>query len=620
MSFLSAWWAAAALLAAPIILLYLLKMRRQPTLVSSTLLWQQVLVDMRANTPFQKLRRNLLLLLQLLALAALVAALCRPIVKAVGRQGSEIVVVLDASASMQASDGPDGESRFEYAKEQIGQLIGNMRGSDQMMLIVAGPPGLGERTALTTSKGELRGVLRRAKCYDASAAVADALRLAGATLAAEPGEPLRGRVCLVSDGVGVTIPDTPGLGQAIRHVRTGVRGTNVAITALTALPVEGGGQRVTVGLSNFGDEPVAAMVDFYYGEENNWIDSRQVDLDAGAREQAQFTGAVPPGRMWVRVRSADDRLELDSEGYVLLPERRPLTVRLVSAGNPVLTRFLAVAEHAGMLKAEATAPSDYNAAMTADVTIFDGIAPADDQLPDGDVLLLNPPQAAAGFTPAGELIRPQVINVAEEADVLRQVKVTELKIARAGRYTHDGTAIELVASTGGPMLAYTAAGASRRYLIAFHLADSTWSTDPGLLILLNNIFERAAAAHHVGRSQMVPTGMTAQIPAGTAEAIVTDPDRRTHKIAAGVTEFAATTRAGFYEARRGDRESEFAANLLSPIESDIGPRVLSGNDGDELATTDAVTRHNRPLWPILAAAALAVLMIEWYCYHKRIGM
>ena len=40
--------------------------------------WQKLLRDREANAPWQKLRRNLLLILQLLILAALVFALARP--------------------------------------------------------------------------------------------------------------------------------------------------------------------------------------------------------------------------------------------------------------------------------------------------------------------------------------------------------------------------------------------------------------------------------------------------------------------------------------------------------------------------------------------------------------
>ena len=75
MSFLSlsAFWFALTL--PVVLLLYLLKRRRKLKLVSSTVLWERFLAESQANAPFQKLRKNLLLFLQLLMLLLAVLAL-----------------------------------------------------------------------------------------------------------------------------------------------------------------------------------------------------------------------------------------------------------------------------------------------------------------------------------------------------------------------------------------------------------------------------------------------------------------------------------------------------------------------------------------------------------------
>ncbi|OQX65048.1 MAG: hypothetical protein B5M51_01925, partial [Anaerolinea sp. 4484_236] len=104
MRFLSPLFALLGLLAIPILLLYMLKLRRQDVKVSSTLLWQMVVQDRQANIPWQRLRRNLLLFIQLLILAALVFALLRPAFSSDMISNAEVIVVLDASASMQATD------------------------------------------------------------------------------------------------------------------------------------------------------------------------------------------------------------------------------------------------------------------------------------------------------------------------------------------------------------------------------------------------------------------------------------------------------------------------------------------------------------------------------------
>jgi hypothetical protein len=78
MSFLEplAFWFALSL--PVVVVLYLLKRKRVVKLVSSTLLWQRFLAENQANAPFQRLRKNWLLLLQLLMLALAVLARAQP--------------------------------------------------------------------------------------------------------------------------------------------------------------------------------------------------------------------------------------------------------------------------------------------------------------------------------------------------------------------------------------------------------------------------------------------------------------------------------------------------------------------------------------------------------------
>src|SRR5580700_11015575 len=87
-----------------VVVFYLLKRKRVVKLVSSTLLWQRFLSETQASAPFQKLRRNWLLILQILMLLLAVLALSRPYVAAHAKSSELWVLILDASASMQATD------------------------------------------------------------------------------------------------------------------------------------------------------------------------------------------------------------------------------------------------------------------------------------------------------------------------------------------------------------------------------------------------------------------------------------------------------------------------------------------------------------------------------------
>src|SRR5438445_8604673 len=87
-----------------VIAFYLLKRKRVVKLVSSTLLWQKFLAETQASAPFQRLRKNWLLILQLIMLTLAVLALTRPYFASRTKPAQLRVVILDSSASMQATD------------------------------------------------------------------------------------------------------------------------------------------------------------------------------------------------------------------------------------------------------------------------------------------------------------------------------------------------------------------------------------------------------------------------------------------------------------------------------------------------------------------------------------
>src|SRR5438067_12116932 len=99
MRFLSAsalWW---LLLSAIIIFFYLLKLKRKRRVVPSVFLWQRALEETEANAPFKRLRRSMLLLLQLTALAARVFALTRPLIHMRSLASVSTGIILDSTDS-----------------------------------------------------------------------------------------------------------------------------------------------------------------------------------------------------------------------------------------------------------------------------------------------------------------------------------------------------------------------------------------------------------------------------------------------------------------------------------------------------------------------------------------
>src|SRR5579872_6482939 len=97
-------FAIFAIVGAAIGVLYILKLRRRAVAIPFSPLWQRILRDKEATSLFSKLKRLLSLLVQLALLALLVLALGDPRAAESLMKGRTVVVLVDASASMQASD------------------------------------------------------------------------------------------------------------------------------------------------------------------------------------------------------------------------------------------------------------------------------------------------------------------------------------------------------------------------------------------------------------------------------------------------------------------------------------------------------------------------------------
>ncbi|MFN0010484.1 MAG: vWA domain-containing protein [Phycisphaerales bacterium] len=187
---------AAAVAVPTLVILYFLKLRRQTVEVSTTLLWKKAIEDLQANAPFQKLRRNLLLFLQLLALAAALFALAQPQLSAAGLGGVRHVILIDRSASMQATDGDEkdpakGEkTRLERAKEEARRVVDSMReasflsaaagGAGDEAMVIAFDATAEVRQNFTPSKAALRAAIEAIDAGDDSSSLKEAIKLAKA--------------------------------------------------------------------------------------------------------------------------------------------------------------------------------------------------------------------------------------------------------------------------------------------------------------------------------------------------------------------------------------------------------------------------------------------------------
>src|SRR5438067_3750699 len=95
---------AWGLLVVPVVIFYILKIRLKRVPVSTVLFWRQIFDEKRPRSLWQRLRHLVSLLVQLLLLLLLVAALTEPFFSWETLSAQRVILVLDNSASMNATD------------------------------------------------------------------------------------------------------------------------------------------------------------------------------------------------------------------------------------------------------------------------------------------------------------------------------------------------------------------------------------------------------------------------------------------------------------------------------------------------------------------------------------
>ncbi len=597
-------------LAAPIIALYMLRMRRQERVVSSTLLWERAIRDVRANAPWQRLRPNLLLLLQLLALAALVVALARPFWLGATPLGTNLVVIIDVSGSMAATDVQP--SRLERAKEEARKLIESLPANGQMTIIAAGSgaevlqPATANRSALRTAVDGLHG---KAGATDFTEA------LALATPAAERLPDTT--VVIVGDG-GFAPPPSLDLRAPLRFVRVGERAENLAISAAAVRRATSGAE-LFVRVQNFGAVERKTLLSVFDGD--TLIEARALTVAASGEAGATIGLPAAVGLLRAEIDAKDD-LALDNRVWVR-PGGNKGRVLITSSGpNTFLERGLAlqpnlIVEQAQGGSSTPAGGGDY------DLYVYDGVAPPKELR--GPVLLINPPADNGLVTVAGGLARPAVTTQLRDDPIMKGVDLGKIQIADAVALDRPDWARTLAESSGRPLLLAGETGGRKVAVLAFGLGRSDLPLTVTYPILLSNLVGWLAPDAGSGLPESVRPGEIVTITprAGVDRVVVTDPTNREQRLvpSRGVILYSATDQPGTYTVREfiGDREikrSVLTVNLLSAEESNIAPQTPQLTSAAPNTGSGTTTRARQEAWRPLLAAGLLILAIEWWIFYR----
>ena len=600
-----------------IVAMYLLKLRREERTVSSTFLWSRMVRDVEANAPWQRLRRNWLLLLQLLLLLLLAFALARPFFQTTGIAGRNLIVIVDRSASMGATDVEP--NRLDAAKRQAITLIDQLPDDGRATIIAAGGQ-MDVPAAATTDRRQLRDAINNITLNNSGGSnLSQALTLASALASREA----ESEVAIISDG-NVQIPQDVNVPGTVRYFPIGTQNENVAISSFSLQPSTAG-QTLFVQATNYGPNPVSRRLDVYL--DGSLFNAYDITIESGRDEVrvAEIPAQVQVAEARLIDPTETDSLELDDTAWATSNAGDETQIRLVSSGNVFLETALDLLPGVQYTTVPTNTTTFTETTAQIPVTVLDNVVPS--TLPPGNLLFIAPPSSTEFFSVTGTVEFPALRPQPGDEPLLRNVSLSEVNVLEAAQLTPASWMRTVIDGDGSPMMLAGERDGRRVVVLAFRLQDSDFPLQVAFPLEVSNIMSYLAPGSGADAAQLAP-GLPIAIPVDDSitSVRVTRPDGTTEEVEIneGQAIYANTSDLGPYtvEQRQGDRlvgRQRYAVNLFAPDESLIAPQaeleVPQESGLEQAVTQERVGRQE--IWRWLAAVALAVLIIEWLVYQRN---
>lgn len=622
-------------LAGVVLALHMLRVERTEHRVPSTWLWRRLELDPPASRPWRRPPPSWLLALQLAAVTLLVAAFARPYMMSDAVVGDALIILLDHSASMAATDvEPD---RLGAAKRAVQARAEEALSAGARVTIVAFADTTDVVLSGSSDPAEVRRALDAVEPRPVRGRLADALGLAGALAEGMAGA----RIVLASDGAldsdGVLPPAAP-----LEWLPFGVGDDNQSIVALSLDRQADGSEEAFVRVANHGRSSARRRV--VLESAGQLIDARDLDLPpgggaafvvpveapldsdfgaAGSAGDATALGADQAGVLTARL-IGDDLLAMDDVAFAVSPRGEGARVGLVSAGNRFLETALSLLP--GVASLSTRASDDDTPLGRTDVIVVDGVIPPTGTAP---LLLVNPPDGSPGIAIAGWLEAPRPIVAAPEHPLaVPGIEETAILDAAALELGPEWLPIIVTEVDGRawPLVAEGVADGRRTIVVAFDLRRSDLPLLPAFPLFVASVLDRLAPATALGVPAAAAPGvpLPLRLPPRAIAAEITGPGGETRPLDPSAGELLWVPEdIGIHRLSVSFGEDEPPLNVPLAVSAAIGegsdirarPIAAADVDADTDETGDG-QRGRRELWWALVWVALALSGAEWALDHR----
>ncbi|MBR3039833.1 MAG: BatA and WFA domain-containing protein [Lachnospiraceae bacterium] len=614
MKFLYLWPLALLALVPVIIFMYLLKQKAEKKEVPSLFLWRETYHNIEANTPWEKLKKNWLMILQIILFLIIILALMGPFLLNLGKSTGHVILVIDNSASM--NENYEGEkTRLDKAIGEACDYVKGLKNGTGMSVISSSDVA----TLVVSSSDDKNEVINKIKAIEPTLNAGSAEAGVEMVKTMQSQWPTLLTVCFTDSNV--SMKDVPGSIVDVYKQKE-----NVGIEYLSH--GESGGNLVILAkVTNYGEKETAKEVTLY--GDDQILTSQKVSLPAGESQivyfdKVNFTGSILRAEL-----NGNDALADDDVCYDVVSENRDIRVLLMTEKNAYIEKVLDLMEGITVIKSNDIASFDSFVTQGFDLYIFDCMMPAPEYFPQtGNVVIFDAPNKDL-YQSKGEI--DSALVEAESVNITQYVETMDFgAVDITAYYTPDWAAPFLTAEVTD-----TETDKKERMTVGFYgdyqgqkitvfgfdLHNSELPLKMEFPLLMYNIVNDNVMTGML-QQNVVYTGDGIQVNARADGALptVTKPDGTPVQLSDYRIVFTGTDQTGVYTVSQTeshlvkDGAEFFVANFpatesfieMTPdMNTDAETDVKKGASGD------------LDLKNIIIAVALALLVVEWIAYLRK---
>ena len=594
MGFTNLWPLFLLLTIPPLIMLYILKRKYKEEVISSSLLWKEVYKNTRANTPWEKFKKNIMLLLQIIIILSIILALMSPFISIGGKSYKNVIMVIDNTASMNTIY-DDSNSRLEQGKTLAKEYLNSTKeGTNTYIISYDGTSNLLLNGDF--NKSNASSIIDKISTSYGSGDISDVVSFVKA----------------IGDGIGeeyealiftdkqVAISDING-----RIVYLGNSGLNASVDNVSHKFVDDK-VKVIANVTNNGDSLYEGDFSLYNGEELSAVEG--VTLQVGESKTLSFELDSLNSDYLKGELSRKDILMEDNTYYHVVNENKVKKILLVTDENVFLEKAFGSIENTEVYKTNDVSNITDNDEY--DLYVFDNKMPK--VIPrKGSILFINPnSNEFFNVLEGGEIgqataVKGSVSSYLEDTQfTLSEYNIIETPYYGTNILTIDDNSIGFKGEINDRKIA----------ALSFDLHSTDFALKKEFPILIYELGEELISTGMV-YSNNFKAGEKIVVKSSDfeSEINVTYPNGDIKGLKSG-EEVNGELALGIYKINQNNNNESFSVNFPTSSESDTSVETIGENDNIVHGKSNLKSGFN--LTPIFILLAMLVVAFEWILYKK----